>query len=183
MFDFLGAIGSVATGGIAGLIGTGISQFMEHRKRKAEYAFKLSSRRLDMEMMDKRAKLNIQEKGVDADIAVEVEAGKAFRESHKKDRASYISPTTDNPIVQILLGIVDFIRGLIRPAATVFFSYITWNITNELLVALGGIKELPQDQMIELLNLTIQTILFITTTCILWWFGTRPPKTIATVGR
>jgi len=178
VLDFLGAIGSVATGGVTGLIGAGISQFMEHKKQKTEYQHQLENRRLDMEMMVKKADLAKEEKQIDADIVADQEAGKDFRESFSNDRASYSDPTRAGVIVSFLLGVVDTVRGLIRPSSTIFFCVITYRLSIQLLDTLGGVQNLPPDQLLDMLNRVIQTILYLTTTCILWWFGTRPPKMV-----
>jgi|10_taG_2_1085330.scaffolds.fasta_scaffold107219_2 hypothetical protein len=176
MFDILGAVSSIATGGLTGLIGSGISQFMEHRKQKTEYAHQLASRRLDLEIVEKKAELQIKVKETDANIALEIEAGKDFRNSFDNDKARYVDSSRTGAVVNFLLGCVDVIRGMIRPVATIFFSYLTYSISDSLLTLLGGIDQLPREQLVDLLNRVTQTILYIATTCILWWFGTRPPK-------
>jgi len=68
--------------------------------------------------------------------------------------------------------IIDFIRGIVRPGLTVYLCALTTMIYVQARELLGK-EDMTLASAIELEKLIVQTILYLTTTCILWWFGTR----------
>jgi len=77
-------------------------------------------------------------------------------------------------LIAMLFGIVDFIRGLVRPALTVYLcgvtSYITymaWKIMNMNNLALTSI------QATTIFNDVTSIVLYLTVSCITFWFGDR----------
>lgn len=76
---------------------------------------------------------------------------------------------------------LDVLRGVIRPGLTVYLCAITTLVYLEargILAAAGA--SLNPTQALAVHDLIVSTILYLTTTTVLWWFGTRnserPPK-------
>src|SRR5258706_4250216 len=82
----------------------------------------------------------------------------------------------------LMLVLTDVFRGLVRPALTVYLcaltTYVWWQVRQLLQV-----EELEPSTVLEVWKMVVGTILYLTTTCILWWFGTRnhqkQPKVVA----
>lgn len=77
-------------------------------------------------------------------------------------------------LIAVLFGLVDFIRGLVRPALTVYLcgvtSYITymaWKIMN-----MNGVA-LTSAQAVAIFNDVTSIALYLTVSCITFWFGDR----------
>ena len=71
-----------------------------------------------------------------------------------------------------LLLLLDLVRGLVRPGLTVYLCFVTTVVylqARGLLVA----SPLTPEQAVGMVNQIIATVLYLTTTCVLWWFGTR----------
>ena len=77
--------------------------------------------------------------------------------------------------------VMDVIRGVIRPGLTVYLCVLTTIVYFQavrLLLSVG--IQMDVSRAMKLTELVVGTILYLTTTCVLWWFGTRnrqkPPK-------
>ena len=68
--------------------------------------------------------------------------------------------------------LLDFARGIVRPALTIYLcaltTYIWWQVRQ-----LIDKEDLDPAEVLEVWKMVVNTILYLTTTCILWWFGTR----------
>ena len=155
---FAEIIGSVLTGGLTGVIGSGITSYVEFKKQEQKFAHDLQIATLDNEMM----KLEIAGKERVAVIEQETEEliadSKAFSESIAADRATYSQGMKSKWLVA-----VDVVRGLTRPTLTVVLCVLTatiWFTTDE--------KLQP-----DIKKQVAATVLYVTTAAVLWWFGSR----------
>jgi hypothetical protein len=86
------------------------------------------------------------------------------------DRAAY---TAEAARTGILFKLVDFVRGMIRPALTIYLAVVVsllyWNMQE----ALGDVSTLKPDELYGLYREVVLSIIYVSTTVILWWFGTR----------
>ena len=180
ILSLFGAIGSAVSGGFLGLFGTGVKMYADHKAQQAKQLFQLKMRELDQAEMTLEHQLHMKEVEAEAnrDIAVatqnrlsteaqaqaDIEQAEIqlIQRSHESDRASYGG------------GFVDAIRGLMRPTLTLYFAvlmaliaYQLFSISNEMI---GGVT--AQNMLIEVINACI----FLATTSVTWWFGSRPIK-------
>ena len=74
------------------------------------------------------------------------------------------------------MGCVDFIRGLMRPAITLYLialtSWVSYTLY-DLIVQLGA-ADFDGYEAIVLWRQVIDMVLYLTATAITWWFGSRP---------
>jgi len=157
--DFLGLIGSVLTGGATGLIGSlltkGIGLFEAHQKRK--------DRALDYEhelkLLDKQTEARIAESESELAIANAETAASLRMASYEHDSK------TGRPH----RWVVDTLR-LVRPTLTLFLLTLVFTIymtTSDL-----GMK----DQIIV-------SVLFMCSSAVTWWFGSRSLMSNSEKGR
>ena len=106
---------------------------------------------------------------VEGESRVEVEDSKAFKESLTNEPKRYFN--NDPGRFGILFILLDFIRGCIRPVLTIYLCILTTLIYLQVYNLLG--TGIDSTQLSQILNYIINTVLYLTTTVILWWFGCR----------
>lgn len=184
----LEAVMSVLGGGFTGLIGTGVQKFFDYKGKK-----------LELEIADKRYAHEIEMKKADAMLmreefaartrVAEIEAGAkeatadaaAFAVALQNEPKRYSSEEKLTPAQNWLMVLLDFFRGAVRPGLTIYLCAITSGVYlhTRMLVGQNGVM-LDAKQTGDLLTLIINTVLYLTSTCVMFWFGTRqkgqPPK-------
>jgi len=156
-------ISDIIFGGLTGLIG-GIAQ------KVADY----KTKKLELELLQKKTDAEIQLRKVDAEIMAQEWAARtkvAEIETASEDfKASFNEPELYSEHVKPtkqqgwLLIFVDFLRGIVRPFLTLYLCAVT---TVMYLRTDGGTIN-PQS--------VVDTVLFLTTTAVCWWFGSRGAK-------
>lgn len=160
-------ITSAVSGGLVGLIGTTIKQWQERKERESDRAHDLAMRKLDQEDMRLEAKLALEQ--TEAEFA-----GKERLASYDNDRATYIQGIPKSGFIQALLTLVDVIRGLMRPTITGYLLIIESIIMFKLYVMMDGVEGMTTSSVATLFGQIVQSIIFLTSTAITWWFGSRP---------
>jgi hypothetical protein len=90
--------------------------------------------------------------------------------------ADKMSPTAAS-FVGIILGFVDFIRGLVRPGIAIYSTYFMFNkIWRMIPVKTWQLMFADKDLASQMAIATLNACIFISTTAISWWFGSRPSK-------
>ena len=154
-------LSSSGLGSIIGLAGGLITKRLEIKALATEMKFKLEQRKLDLqESAQERgheidmANKNIERAQVEGQIQVEsLEVG-AFTESQKNGKAD---------------GVLRFFRPLCTSylliSSTWLFA-VVW-------AAVGGLDSIPKPDLVVMLLLMVNATIFLTTTCVSWWFGSR----------
>ena len=147
-----------AAPGLGALFGTVGSWLTKREERE--------TLKVDNEHKERMAKINsdnrIAESKIEGELADQKLSGQAFLASQESEAVNSGSPRLDG------------IRKLMRPIITVFLLVIMSIITYQLHTITGGLKSLPADQTIALYRDIIFQILFLVTTAVTWWFGSRP---------
>lgn len=171
-------VSSLFGGGLVGLLGTVISKFFEYRTKKldielqaAKYANEIAMKRVEGELMAQEWAARTKVAEVEGHTKMDVADSEAFAASFNEPvrYSEGVSPTSAQGWLLILL---DSFRAIIRPALTLYLCILTTLLyfdAHKLLRA----NDFTQSQAEALVLRIIETILFLTTTCVLWWFGTR----------
>lgn len=177
----VGAGLSVATGGITGILGAGLQSVFgflnkkqEIEQQKMKYENDKEMRQLDIQVMDKEWAYRIQGQEIDANAKMDVAESQAFQASVWKETDRYSDPTKVGWLGEAFLVALDVLKGIVRPALTIYLCAITTMIYFESreLVRLYGATMNGADAA-EIYILIVNSILYLTTTVVLWWFGTR----------
>jgi len=181
MGTFLSVLGSVFTGGLTGIFSAGIQRFFDFLHVKQELAMKkvdheheIAMRRVDGELMAQEWAQRTKVAEVEAAGKEAVADAGAFAASFAMEPKQYSARVKTGPVTGFMLVLLDFIRGIIRPGLTVYLCAITTMVYLEakaVVVMLG--KTLDPVAAMDTYTLIINTILYLTTTCVLHWFGTR----------
>lgn len=169
-------------GGLTGLIGNGLTAFTNYKTQKLKNNHELA--------MAEQDRLNIT---AEADAAVKIEQERvkgveiegelaALTESYKQSskslfHKSYMDkmPKWIATTVGLMFAFIDFLKGAARPVLTYYLmGASTWltMLTYDMLQKMQG-QALTQEQAYDLFNLLVTTIVYLTVTCVTWWFADR----------
>jgi len=170
---------SVVSGGATGLLGAGMQLLFgwlgkrEDRKNlEMRNAHEIALRKADAEIMAQEWAARTKVAETEADAAKDVEASRAFAASFKMEPVRYSDGVKPAGWQRGALVLVDVVRGLIRPGLTIYLCAVTTLIYFQARGLLAQ-ENLDAAQALALMDRIIQTVLYLTTTCVLWWFGTR----------
>ena len=159
---------SVISGGATGLLGTVLSGVTDYFKQRQANKMKLAMMAEEREMMRLEIQGAENVAKINAESAMDVAESEAFARTFSAERIKFLN--TDNKWIQGMLASAEFIRAMVRPVLTtvlVIYAYIIY-------------KDAVEQMNEEMVRYCTMTILYLTTTAVLWWFGTRnkatPPK-------
>ena len=191
MFTLLGTIISgVLGGGATGLLGVLIQRWFDLKNRDRDLEvlrmnLQNSIQLAQLESERARMRADADERIADRDAeARENEAdSKSMVASYEHDRAAYLDKSAQRRkgflggLITLMMAFVDFTRGILRPGLTIYLTAIVTVMFLQIraMLELKGI-EMTSEQLLTLLAQIIATILYCFSACVLWWFGTRPPK-------
>ena len=172
MGDILTLLSGAAGGGLIGLAGSVAQLLFKGKERKMEISREIELRKLDIEAMTTESNLRLRETETEiegkarlANIALDestLAGDVALRQSsYLNDKATYGG------------GIVDAIRGLMRPVLTAYLVIVVTAIAAKLFIELDTI---PQADAWDSLSAVIVELVTLSSMTVSWWFGTRPPK-------
>lgn len=186
--DILATIFSgVLGGGATGLLGILIQQWGEHKKRGHDLDVMKQQHLQTLELSRQENEQKLQLANVttaSAERLAEIQAAaraeemssEDYRASMDNDRARYLSPEAQkNWFVIVMMGIVDFMRGIIRPGITLYgMAILTMLLTWVHDMWLRSQLNLSPDDTKKLVMEIVGTATYITVTSVVWWFGRRP---------
>lgn len=180
MLEILGLIfGNIFSGGATGLIGMIAQRWADYKNKQLD--LQLEKMKFDnaIALKEVDAKIMAQEWAARTEVAKVEAAGKEAVEDAKAFAASYdLEPKRYSDSVKPsrgqawLLVVLDFIRGSIRPALTVYLCVLTTAVWIQAKVVLAA-EDLSTADALSVWKMIVGTILYLTTTCVVWWFGTR----------
>ena len=180
MLDIIvGGISSVLSGGLTGLLGVGIQRFADFMNKRQDMAIMklkfdqdLAMRKIDGEQMAQEWAQRTKVAQIEADATVAAAESAAFSKSFDMEPRMYSEKVKPNAFASIMLVLIDFVRGLIRPGLTVYLCVLTTLIYFQARDLLGD-QTLTQAAALDLTAQVVSTVLYLTTTCVLWWFGVQ----------
>jgi len=181
------ALSGILAGGATGILGVVLQRLFDWlhvreqaKQRAADQQFELEKRRIDIEITKSEWEGRVKVAATEADAAKDVAESQAFGASLLKEPERYA--TGDRPqgalgtLGWFLLALTDVLRGIVRPLLTVYLcaltTYVWWQVRQLL-----SVEDLDPDRVLDVWKMVVGTILYLTTTCILWWFGTRNKQT------
>lgn len=151
---------SVLTGGATGLLGTMVSGAIDFFQSRAEHKREVDLRRLDIELARTEAGAAEKVAAIEAEASTD-RAELGAMEASYREASSRMSRAGDG----FLMKLVDFVRGMTRPV-------LTWGLValvGAIYFTLGAGDLAPESIKPRI----IETVLYLTTAAVLWWFGQR----------
>lgn len=177
--NFLDLIGGVVSGGVTGILGGALQMFATYKGKQLDMALEkqrgdneVAKREIDHKIAQAEYAGKLAVAKEEGETAKEVAASVAFSKGLIAEPERYSSQSTLTAGQNWLFVIIDCLRGIVRPALTLYLcaltTYIWWQVRQ-----LISKEDLVAADVLEVWRLVVQTILYLTTTCILWWFATR----------
>jgi hypothetical protein len=191
MASFVEVAGSILTGvlsgGATGLLGVVIQQWGDQKKRvhdldvlKQQHAQTIELKRLEGDQAEKMAQMSADSAERLAEIQAAARADESasadYKASMDNDGTRYLPAGAKlNPFVIVMLGIVDFMRGIIRPGITIYcMALLTLLLIWVNDMWQRSLLNLTPDDAKKLAMEVITTTTYLTVTSVIWWFGRRP---------
>jgi hypothetical protein len=179
-------------GGLTGILGTVATSITNYKSQKLKNELDIKMAELEIRKLEARTTAAI--KLTEARISGEVELAdtQAFIKSQEYGNSSIFSSEWVEKLLSatgwckwvsipagvfivILFGLVDLLKALMRPGLTLYLliasTWVTYLAYDILVIA--GIAKLTTTQAVEIFNLVIVTIIYLTVSCVTWWFGDR----------
>lgn len=186
-----GAATAILSGGATGLLGVGIQRIFDVWNKAQD--LKREQARMDHElaMRDRDAAIMAQEWAQRTKIAATEAASQeniaktraaadeamadaeAFKESYKEP-PRYSIGVQVNWFTSAMLVLIDVVRAIVRPGLTLYLCWIATQMYEEsrAMLAMLGVQPSATD-LLQVYRQIVFTLLYLFTTCVLWWFGTR----------
>lgn len=154
--DAAAMIGSAGAGGLFGLIGAGLSQAVKYFQTKQEQKFKKE------EWQHQKDMVRLQ-----MEVASQKGSWEGLKESIKADA-----------VVVDTYRWVNAIKSLYRPILTTGLVVISYKIFETILAGLAGKETVLGDifsgqELKEIMRYIVYSLIFATSTAIVWWFSER----------
>jgi hypothetical protein len=164
---------SVFAGGATGLFGVGIQRWADYKTKQLELGNEVELKKADAAIMAQEWASRTQIAATEGQTGLGTSADAVFKSTYSDGR-SFSQGITPSPFQSYLFVFLDFLRGVIRPLLTVYLCVLTTLIYCQVQsMLLDG--NLTQEQILPMVMKVSDTILYLTTTCVLWWFGSRMP--------
>lgn len=176
-------LSSILGGGLTGFLGSVFTGIMDYKTKKMMLSHEIHKIEAESKAVQVEAEAAIQREKARVEGEIEVADAAAFKESMEKGQEnlfdkSYMKILNHSwgkhivPIIAFLFAVVDFLRGLARPFVTYYLVGVSSWLTY-LIYQMNTMDNLPQDDYVSILRLSLLTILYLTATCVSWWFGDR----------
>jgi len=188
----------VIFGGITGLIGSVVGGIFKYKTmkaqielKKAEHSHSLQMVKAESDAMIAEARANIAITRAQVEGAVDLEDAKAYVQSQKEGNKQMFSSAWVEKlfsvkgkwqiitlplamIVAVLFGFTDFLRGILRPALTIYLcgattwvTHMAWTIMQANHIGLTSM------QASEIFMQVTSIVTYLTVSSVCWWFGDR----------
>lgn len=141
-------------GSIIGNIASYFNKIEERKLQESKWSHEYQMTTLVAQ--NKREELQLE-----GDLADKKLEGQAFVEGVKSDN-----------------GWMDKTRAIIRPIITTYLVALTTWITYQMHILVGGLDNIPMDNIFTMYWEIISAIIFLTVTCVTYWFNQRPSQAI-----
>lgn len=175
MADPVSIITSILGGGLTGIFGAAIQRFADFKTRKLELESDLALRKADAEIMAQEWAARTKIAETEGAAKVELAEAQAFAAALQMEPKLYSEKVKPSSGQGWLLVGLDVLRGSVRPLLTLYLCAITTLVYFQARQLLGASSVTPE-QALELTTRIIDTVLYLCTSAVLFWFGSRAKK-------
>jgi hypothetical protein len=183
----------VILGGVTGLVGNIVTGIMNYKTMKVKNEHEQKMVGLNTNAMLAKAKMQIEITKNRIAGEVELADSEAYKINQEKANEPSFSEKwidklfavegkvirwfaiTAAVLIAVGFGFVDWLRGFMRPAITMYLTAMTTVVTWmawDILQA-HGLQTMTVVQALEIYNQVIDIVIYLTVTCVTWWFGDR----------
>jgi hypothetical protein len=182
----------VLLGGITGLLGSITTGIMNYKTMKLKNEHELNMVKAETDAMKIEAEMNIAVTKAEIEGAVELADAQTYMKGQSVGNQQAFSDKWIDKlfsvqgwtkcfavpmavILAVSFGFVDFLRGVMRPAITIYLtgmtSVITWMAWD--IIQKNGVESMSILDAIAIYDQVISIVIYLTVTCICWWFSDR----------
>jgi len=188
---FTGLITSAFGGGATGLLGMLLQRWFDAKKAAQEIELtKLQliaaerTRKMELEAQERMATKAADTEALKAQLDAQARADEAAARNYDTSqtqgdtiRYSVAGAQEKSRAVRWMMAVVDFVRGLMRPAITLY----TLALLSAVFVWVRGMylqmgMTMTAAQAFDLAMQVVGTVFYLATTTVVWWFGVRPAQ-------
>jgi len=160
---------------------------LDNEQKNADNAHEIEMVKAESEAIRMEAEANIKVTQAKVEGEIELADVKAYTMSQKVGNQSLLSSEilekllTGNiamrffgAVLIFFFGLIDILKAFMRPGltlyltgATTWVTYMAWKIMQANNTTIGG------KEAYELFILVVETIIYLTVSCVTWWFGDR----------
>ncbi len=173
----MGIFESILSGGLTGLLGVVVQRIADYKNKQLDIQISREKNEHDIKMREVDALIMAQEWAartqvatIEAESKMDVADSAAFASSFNEP-VRYSEGVKPTKFAGSMLILLDFIRGIVRPGLTIYLCVLTTMIYFQAKNLIG--EGLDPLKAYDLLNEIVGTVLYLTVTCLLWWFGVR----------
>lgn len=178
-------------GGLTGLIGSSITAWTNYKTQKLKNDHDIAMVEAETNAMIAETKANIEITKTQTEADVEMADTEAYSKGIVEGNKGSFSEKWINKLfgvkgwlsflsiptaimLSVLFGLVDFLKGLMRPGLTMYLvgmtTWITmmaWEIMNQNQVTITA------EQAYNIFTDVINIVIYLTVSCVTWWFADR----------
>ena len=183
----------VILGGVTGLIGSIATGIMNYKMQKLKNEHDLAMIQAETESMKIEAQMQIQVTKAEIEGAIEVADAQAYMESQRQGGKPMFSEKWIDKLFSVQgkfgrffsvpmavliatgFAFVDWLRGFMRPALTLYLTgatsvitYMAWKI-----LKLHDLTALSNADALSTYTQVTWMVIYLTVSCVTWWFGDR----------
>ena len=180
-------------GGLTGLVGNIVTGVMNYKTMKLKIEHEAVMVKLETEAMKEEAKMQIAITKAEIEGAVELADSQAYMATIKSGQKAMFSEKWIDKLFSVEgkfgrffaipaavflalgFGFVDWLRGFMRPAMTIYLigmttviTWMAWNIMKNF-----GVDTITPAQAIVIFGQVTDIVIYLTVSCVTWWFGDR----------
>jgi hypothetical protein len=168
----------------AGVVGTAITGIFNYKTQKLKNTHDVAMAKLDMEHLKVEAEANIKVTKARVEGEVELAEVDAMKNSYSMLSSNLFDKAYMKYIMErkwlswcavpitLMFALVDFLKHLARPALTYYLVGASTWITILCWKLMDGVT-LTGTEAYDLFKLVVMTVIYLTASCVGWWFGDR----------
>lgn len=182
----LDGIMAIVSGGATGLLGVIAQRLFDHWKLKQEndrlkliHEHERGMKKLDAEIMAQEWAQRLKVAQEEGETRKDVAESEAFAVSLQSEPKRYSEGVKVGKWGGLALVFADVLRAVVRPGLTLYLAWIAtelYRASEKIMADVGA----HISTLAALHSQIVLTLLYLFTTCVLWWFGTRyrgkPPQ-------
>lgn len=190
-------------GGVTGLLGNVLTGILGYKTQKLKNDFELEMVKVESEAMRLEAQMQIQITKAEIEGAVEIADTQAYMISQREGSKTMFSEKWIDKLFSVqgkfgrffavpaavliatAFAFVDWLRGFMRPALTLYLTgvtsvltYLAWQILQK-----HGLNTMSTSEAVATYTQVTSMVIYLTVSCVTWWFGDRRmSKFLTTLG-
>lgn len=177
MIEWIGdALMAVVGGGATGILGSAVQSLFHYKTRALDIQQENVRLAHDAKMVEVEATANLRILQQEASAQADNNAYAMQTVSYDHDKRQYMPEHGAPTWIIAALGVVDVIRGLVRPSLTLYVAVAITIILVEANALVESVDGLGAEVRLTAAMEIWRMVAYIATTIFFWWFGQRPQK-------